>query len=310
MSQILDLKLDHIERDEEQPRKGFEDEPMKELKAAIKRWGQMQPIIVRKEGDKYILVDGERRWRALKDLATESPEQYGTIKAVLGTDDDANAAFRKARQLIVNVTAQDLTPSEKADTIATLQTSNADGNEHYGLTHGNLKLLKRLAGASDYVRAFGEPRTYSVPRKDGKGRAEKRECRPLSLTHLIELVALDNTLRAWDALQLRANKEHKCVASREVRRIAERAQKEDWSRVKLKAACDKVLAILDGEKRTRSTGATAIIKSVKAIEERLQKMLASDDADDAIDDLQAAIDALAKLVAQKKAGNATQQPAA
>jgi len=305
MDQVLELKLEDIRRDEDQPRKNFEHEPMKELKAAIKRWGQMQPLIVRKVNDDYVLVDGERRWRALQELSAEFPGQYTTAKVVHGSADDEHSAFRKARQLIVNGTAQDLTPAEKADTISTLQSADTDSNEQFGLTNGNLRLLKRLASAPDYVRCFGQPRTYSIPREDGKGRPEKRECKSLPLTHLNELIALDSSLRAWDSTQLKANKEHKAIAAKEVKKIGERAQRDECSRSKLKKACDKVLTSLDGEKRTRSTGTAAVLKSVKSIEQRLQKLFTDDDAEQDISELEEALQGIMRLLADRKSQSQT-----
>lgn len=53
-----------IKTNEKQPRKEFNDETIKELASSIKRRGILQPIIVTKKADKYIIVAGERRFKA------------------------------------------------------------------------------------------------------------------------------------------------------------------------------------------------------------------------------------------------------
>src|SRR5688500_3554303 len=52
-----------------QPRKSFTDESLRELADSIKEQGFIQPLIVRKRGDGYELIAGERRWRASQLIA-------------------------------------------------------------------------------------------------------------------------------------------------------------------------------------------------------------------------------------------------
>ena len=62
--QIVDLGLDQIEPNSEQPRSRFEEAALDELAASITSNGIVQPIVVRPHGVKYQIVAGERRWRA------------------------------------------------------------------------------------------------------------------------------------------------------------------------------------------------------------------------------------------------------
>lgn len=283
MDEILSLNLDEVSPDNDQPRQCFEAEPMKELKSALQRWGQMQPIIVRKEDDGYVIVDGERRWRVLKEIAKEQPQKTVKIRAMLGTNDDQNTVYRKARQLVANATSQDFNPAEKANAIACFGIK-ANENESFGLTDGNLKMLRRLAGAADYVREFGSPRN---------GDSKKKEHKALPLMHLIELVALDKIIRSWDLNQAKKDKEHKPIAMREVRKVAVQAQREEWSKIKIKAECTKIAESLGKEKKMRSTGTAAIIKSIHTMKERLTKVLDSDIEESELNEM---IDALTALV--------------
>lgn len=61
---IIEIKLTEVERNENQPRKEFDDEALKDLAESIKEHGVVQPIIVRRFGNGYQIIAGERRWRA------------------------------------------------------------------------------------------------------------------------------------------------------------------------------------------------------------------------------------------------------
>ncbi len=61
---ILDLPLKQVKPDPEQPRKTFKEETIRELAESIKERGLKQPITVRPCGDIYLIIMGERRYRA------------------------------------------------------------------------------------------------------------------------------------------------------------------------------------------------------------------------------------------------------
>lgn len=65
---VSDIPVDRIERDPNQPREEFEQESLERLAASFKTRGQLQPIRVRwdPENSLYVLIAGERRWRAAK----------------------------------------------------------------------------------------------------------------------------------------------------------------------------------------------------------------------------------------------------
>ena len=62
--EIFDISLQDIIPNRFQPREMFDDEALQELSQSIKEHGVIQPIIVRKVGDKYEIIAGERRFRA------------------------------------------------------------------------------------------------------------------------------------------------------------------------------------------------------------------------------------------------------
>ncbi len=109
--EIFEIELKDIMPNRFQPREIFDDEPLQELAASIKEHGVIQPIIVRKVGDKYEIIAGERRYRA-SQLAGKQ-----TIPALIRDIDDKEAA---KIALLENLQRKDLTPIEEAKTYQTI----------------------------------------------------------------------------------------------------------------------------------------------------------------------------------------------
>ena len=112
-SELKQLKLSDIVRDEEQPRREFNEEAIEALAASIKEHGVLQPIVVTKEDGKYKIVAGERRWRASKIAGLDK------IPAIIRTLDSQN---RLELSIIENAQREDLNAIELATAYAKLQT--------------------------------------------------------------------------------------------------------------------------------------------------------------------------------------------
>lgn len=110
-SQLKELKLDDIVRDEEQPRREFDQEALEALASSIKEHGVLQPIVVTKEEGKYKIVAGERRWRASKIAGLDR------IPAIIRTLDSQN---RLELSIIENAQREDLNAIELATAYAKL----------------------------------------------------------------------------------------------------------------------------------------------------------------------------------------------
>ena len=108
---VIELKLNEIEPDINQPRKTFDDEKLQELAESIKEHGVIQPIIVSKREEYYQIIAGERRWRASKKAGLK------TIPAIVRDYDE-----KKIREisLIENIQRQNLNPIETAKAIKEL----------------------------------------------------------------------------------------------------------------------------------------------------------------------------------------------
>ena len=102
---VIDISIDKIAGNPDQPRKVFDPHSLKELAASIQEKGIIQPIIVEKKGEQYIIIAGERRYRASKLAGlTEIP--------VIVKDFSENEKLEIA--LIENIQREDLNPIEEA----------------------------------------------------------------------------------------------------------------------------------------------------------------------------------------------------
>ncbi len=121
-SGFASIPIDHIRPNAQQPREVFDDEAIESLAASIREVGVLQPVVVRAGADEgqYVLVAGERRWRAGKRAGlTEIP-------AVIRPDADPQTNLTEA--LIENIHREDLNPLEEAAAYRHLL-------EDFGLTH-------------------------------------------------------------------------------------------------------------------------------------------------------------------------------
>ncbi len=129
---IRRVRVDAIRPDPNQPRKTFDEGLLAELAASIKSVGIIQPPVVRTHADAYMLISGERRWRAARHLGWE------TIDVIVRDDLNARA------QLIENIQREALSAWEIYRVIsAELAT---------GVTHA--ELAKSLGKSRTWVTAF------------------------------------------------------------------------------------------------------------------------------------------------------------
>lgn len=102
---ITEVKLTDVMPNPNQPRKNFDEEKLQTLSDSIKEHGLIQPIIVTRKDENYIIVAGERRWRAAKKAG---------IKKIPVLIRDYNDLAVKEIALIENLQREDLNPIEEA----------------------------------------------------------------------------------------------------------------------------------------------------------------------------------------------------
>ena len=144
---IQEIDIDLISPNPNQPRKVFEQDKLDELTESIKKYGVIQPIIVRKEGEFYTIIAGERRWRACKNANIK------TIPCIIRDIEKRNAS---EIALIENIQREDLNAIDEANAyefimerygITQEQVSNIVGKSRVYVTN-----ILRLSNLDDYVK--------------------------------------------------------------------------------------------------------------------------------------------------------------
>ena len=111
-SDLKNIPIEEIVRDEDQPRKEFAPEALEALAASIKEHGVLQPLVVVREEGKYKIVAGERRWRASKLAGLKE------VPAIVRT---LEAQERLEISIIENAQREDLNAIEMATAYAKLK---------------------------------------------------------------------------------------------------------------------------------------------------------------------------------------------
>ena len=102
---VVELKINDISPNADQPRKDFDVEALNELADSIKENGIIQPIIVQRKGTGYRIVAGERRWRA---------SRIAGLKVIPAIVRDLTDKQTMEQALIENLQRSDLNPIEEA----------------------------------------------------------------------------------------------------------------------------------------------------------------------------------------------------
>jgi ParB family transcriptional regulator, chromosome partitioning protein len=145
--QLEQLPVDLVHRGRYQPRQQMAPEALEELASSIRAQGIVQPIVVRRSGDRYELIAGERRWRAAQMAGLES------VPAVVRDLSDRAAA---AMSLIENIQREDLNPLEEAEAIRRLigefEMTHQDAATAVGRSRTAVTNLLRLLDLHDAVK--------------------------------------------------------------------------------------------------------------------------------------------------------------
>lgn len=160
---LLNLKIDKIVRNKNQPRKNFDIEKLEELKNSIKNNGLIQPIVVRKlKSNKYEIIAGERRYRACKELG---------MSEISALEVQANDSKSYEFSVLENIQRENLNPIEEAESYLMLMEVYGYNQEKLaeklGKTRSSisnkLRILKLPFSVKEMVRAgeisFGHSRT-------------------------------------------------------------------------------------------------------------------------------------------------------
>ena len=184
---VLEVPLELIAANPHQPRKGFDEEKLKELASSIQEHGIIQPLVLTAQDpdsdQKYALIAGERRLRAAK-LAGLS-----TVPAILRETDSQNHLLLA---LIENVQRADLNPLEAATAYQSLSVE-------FGLSHEEIskRVGKSRTAVTNTLRLLDLPDVVQQAVRKNQ----------VSMGHARALLALPNIKAQSSALQTILTKE-------------------------------------------------------------------------------------------------------
>ena len=167
-----EIYVNKIKENPLQPREDFDDEKLKELADSIKQNGLIQPITVKKDGESYILISGERRLRAVRMIGLDKIPAYVYEKPSETKGNLLELA------LIENIQREDLNPMELSDSYKKLL-------DEYSLTQEQVaeKVSKKRSTVANFLRLQNLPVEIKVSLRKNE----------VSEAHARMLLRVDNT---------------------------------------------------------------------------------------------------------------------
>jgi ParB family chromosome partitioning protein len=205
--ELRDVDIDLIDPNPEQPRTFFSEDKLEELSQSIRENGLVQPILLRrKEGGRYQLVAGERRWRAAQQVGLQR------VSAIV-----REVADEKLLEiaLIENIQRQELNPVEEAAAYQRLM-------DVFGLTQEEVakRVGKDRSSVANYVRLLKLPESVQTMLEEER----------LSMGHARALLGLDDQQeQARLAQEVVARKLSVRETERAVQQKAQKAKDQDGS---------------------------------------------------------------------------------
>ncbi len=137
-SAVKEVNINEVEPGDQQPRRHFDEEKLDQLAESIKDYGIIDPLIVKREGNVYKIIAGERRWRAARKAG---------LKKVPIIERDSTTREVMEIALIENVQRTDLNPIEEAEAYEKLM-------KEYDLTQDQIamKVGKNRATIANMLR--------------------------------------------------------------------------------------------------------------------------------------------------------------
>ena len=173
MNHMAEIAISEIIPNPTQPRTKFDDEALEELASSIRQLGVIQPITVKRDGSRYIIISGERRWRASQIVGLE------TLPAYIREADDENL---HAMALVENIQRQDLNAIEIALSMQRLI-------DECGLTQEAMaeKVGKKRSTVSNYMRLLNLPNEVQLALKEGL----------ITMGHAKAIAGIDAEKQVW-----------------------------------------------------------------------------------------------------------------
>jgi ParB/RepB/Spo0J family partition protein len=245
---LVEVELDKIEPNPDQPRQWIDPEKIEELAASIASRGTRQPdnpILLRPapEGDRFLLVSGERRWRAkqlLREKASASEKAlWNTIKALLHDDiDDEKSAFIALEE---NLQREDLSAVEEGAAYLRLmdryQLSARALAERIGKDARRVQSIVRLNAAPAFLKdAVMKGVLVPSPAEGSSPAAARRSRRKLEFRAAVEFMRLHDHLLNRDPRTRESPKAQEKIGERVAGWVG-RALSEGWNVRRVEESC-------------------------------------------------------------------------
>ena len=256
MNHMAEIAISEIIPNPTQPRTKFDDEALQELADSIRQLGVIQPITVKKTDDgKYIIISGERRWRASQIVGLEN------LPAYIREADDENL---HAMALVENIQRQDLNAIEIALGMQRLV-------DECGLTQEGLaqKVGKKRSTVSNYMRLLNLPSQVQLALKEGlisMGHAKAIA----GLSEELQIKALKKCIKKGLSVRQAELLAHKLAEAPQATTEEEEEYPESYSR--LVVELERVLSDNISIKRTKSGSSRITIEC--ANDQEIEKLIA------------------------------------
>ena len=149
-----ELPIASIVANPQQPRKSFDSNSLRDLSDSLKRTGVLQPVVVRRYGQQYQIVVGERRWRAA---------QMAGLTHIPAIVREATEAQSLELALVENLLREDLNPMEEAEAFQRLLTDFAWTQEELGERVG-----KDRSSIANFLRLLKLPELIQADLRTGR----------------------------------------------------------------------------------------------------------------------------------------------
>lgn len=224
---VYQIEIGLIDRNENQPRKNFDEKALKELAQSIKQHGIIQPLILKKVNERYIIIAGERRFRAARMAGLKK------VPAIL--KEYSNEQLSEVA-IIENLQREDLNPIESAKAIQALI------NE-FNLTQEVVadKIGKSRSAVTNTLRLLTLPEEIVNLVEQSK----------LSAGHARTLLAVENTAKQLELAKLSLSKK---LTVRELEQIIKNLNKP----AKEKAGSEQSLELKDFANRLNKLLSTKV----------------------------------------------------
>jgi ParB/RepB/Spo0J family partition protein len=254
---LVEVELDKIEPNPDQPRQWIDPEKVEELAASIASRGTRQPdnpILLRLApgGDRFVLVSGERRWRAKQLLREQAPaaerQLWNTIKALLHDDiDDEKSAFIALEE---NLQREDLSSVEEGAAYVRLmekyELSARALAERIGKDVRRVQSMVRLHSAPEFLKDAVMKGILVPSSADADPTsATRRSRRKLEFRAAVEFMRLYDHLLNRDPRTRESAKAQDQVAER-IDGWVQRALTDSWTVRRIEERC----ALLRGERQS------------------------------------------------------------